>query len=489
MKPAFHFCQFFLAGLVVMWFPLETVAGDWQIFPRLNVSESYTDNVFLTERDTDGDLITTVMPGLTLRGTSARLTSNIDYNLQYLDYVDNGDLDDVFHQLQGDGQLTVIDDFLYFSAASRLSQQNTNNLGRFARSNRSRTGNRSSVLFYEYGPSVRHRLGSWALFQANYTRNSAERTQLREPQIPGAVILPDETSEEETLQASVSSGPRVPRTPMSVSYTMRDQTSTNRRNGKLERVNATVGYQVNRQLQLTAEGGAEFNDFETVQRFDRSGPSWFLGGIWTPTPRTTIDGAYGQRVFGKTFRVSADHTMRRVLLSFNYGEDLRTTNQFQSELELVPLEDAFGQPILEPGFDPEIPSPLDVPSLATDIVLSSNMSASVSYQGRRRTFGIAYANRDNEFQQSGLLETNRDVSVYFTHRLTPAVVANVGGFWRDSDRRGDSNKTISVTSSLRFSLGRHLRLNLRYAYIDGGGRAARGDFTENVVTADVAYIF
>jgi len=476
-------------GLLAL-LPVLAPAGDWLLFPRANVTEAYSDNITLAETNTLDDLITTVMPGITVRGTSARLDLNLDYTLQYLKFLDNTEFDDLNHQMQGDAGLTMVEDLLYFNASARKSQQNTSNQGQFSQSNRSQTGNRTDVLFYQFGPSLRHSLGSWASVDASYLMNKSERTAITgvNPTGPGA--------EGNTAQFSLRSGPSLPRTPLGFSVSSREQERQDGQQSSLRSISADGGYVLNRFFTLTVEGGQEFNDFQTG-RNQRDGPFWFVGGTWTPGPRTQFTGRYGSRFFGNTYNVSGSHTLRRAVFSFNYGEQVRTTNQIQSELVLVPLTDPFGNPILDPGFNPDILTPPDIPSLGDDIIISRNAGVNFSYAGRRQTFNARYFESKNEFQSTGFIETNRGASFDLSHRLTTVASAAVRGLWRESDSRNGQFRIMRITPSLQFSLSSHLRASLNYEFIDGKGNRGgnninnfnNGNFTENAVTADIGYVF
>lgn len=477
------------AGIAIlslaMVLPVE--AGEWTIQPRFNLSESYTDNVQLSQQDKFGDLITTVLPGVSVRGDSVRLDMNLDYNLQYLKYLDNTQFDDHNHQLQADTELMVLEDLLYFQAGSRISQQNTNNNNQFANSNRSQTGNRTNVIFYQFGPVLRHAFGSYASLDASYQLNTSDRAATT-----GNNPNQAQGTDEEVLEIALNSGPRFGRLSNKLAYRSREQERASRQgNSKLRRLSSELGYQLNRFLKLTAEGGAEFNEFQTA-RNNQDGPFWFVGGTWTPGPRTNITGRFGHRFFGNTFNVQAEHRMRRLIANFSYGEDARTTNQIQSAVTLVPLNDAFGNPVLDSNLSSNIDSPFDVPTLGDDVILDTRMNASLSYAGRRRSAELRYFENDNTFQRSGVVELNRGVSYSFTHRFNTIASAMLSGSWRKTSStriNGRNTRIIQVSPSVRFALGRHINLNFRYEFLDGTGNGRNGEFTENAVTADLGYSF
>ena len=88
-------------GLILLALSTSVAAGEWTFTPRFNINETYTNNVLLVENGEEGDFITMVSPGLSVRGEGPRLSSNIDYNLQQRYYLDKTRLDGENHQLQG----------------------------------------------------------------------------------------------------------------------------------------------------------------------------------------------------------------------------------------------------------------------------------------------------------------------------------------------------------------------------------------------------
>ena len=56
--------------------PLGIRAGPFLIYPSLNVSEAYNDNVFATDNDTDDDFITLISPQLRAESNFSRHSLN-----------------------------------------------------------------------------------------------------------------------------------------------------------------------------------------------------------------------------------------------------------------------------------------------------------------------------------------------------------------------------------------------------------------------------
>ena len=68
-----------LALVIVLSSP--AIAGEWQIKPRIEVREGFTDNVLLTNRNRKTDFFTTVSPGLGVTGQGARIKFDLDLAL------------------------------------------------------------------------------------------------------------------------------------------------------------------------------------------------------------------------------------------------------------------------------------------------------------------------------------------------------------------------------------------------------------------------
>lgn len=73
-------------------------AAEWTIKPSISVQESITDNANSGPPGQEkGDLISTVTPGVSIRGEGARLNLSLDYALSGSHYLDNDNLDRIQH--------------------------------------------------------------------------------------------------------------------------------------------------------------------------------------------------------------------------------------------------------------------------------------------------------------------------------------------------------------------------------------------------------
>ena len=79
-----------LSSVLAIFFFGPSMAGDWSIVPRIDVKEYYSDNISLAQAGQERhDFVTSVAPALSIRGLGARVTGNIDYRYQTVDYARN----------------------------------------------------------------------------------------------------------------------------------------------------------------------------------------------------------------------------------------------------------------------------------------------------------------------------------------------------------------------------------------------------------------
>ncbi len=468
-------------------------AGDWRLTPRFSVDQTFTDNVRQIDVDTSDDFITRVTPGVSLRGESARISSNVDYNFQRSLYVNNPNFDDGSHQLQGNTDVELIKQRVFVNTNSSMSQQLTNNQGLISRNQNARNGNRSDVMRFQVGPTVRERLGSWAVATFDY---SFDQLTFKDDASgnSGGVITTDfgqqNDSTENSYQFGLSSGPEFARTPMNIGWSSRTIDRGEGLNESFESIDGDISFVFNRKFRATFSAGSQNNDFRTSQTAG-DGFNWSIGGTWTPSQRTSISGNWGQQFFGDSFNVAVDHRHRRWVFTLNYDEALRTGNDIQRGVLLVPLEDGFGNPIFDPFASSLFDVPLDTPSIRNEASVSKNLRISTTYDMRRSSIRASFSNNTEQFQLSGIEENIKLLDIVFSHTLSVRTSVSLQGTWRAGQQsRSSGGDVFSITSSLNYLLGPHTSARLNYSYADqGAANTGRPGYTENSVVAGLVFHF
>lgn len=470
--------------------PCAVWAGDWTVTPRLSLLETYTDNVRLVEDGKRGDFITTITPGLSVRGNGARLQTNVDYNLQRLEYGHESDFNATNHQLQSNASAIVVKDWLFFDTRAQMSQQTIDNRQFFVRDNRGPDDNRQDILSYEFTPSLRHAFGSWAELDASYSNVTMNQS--------GGTFVGGSSGDQEAYEFSLASGRRFTRMPVRIFAERREMTFETGRAAKIERYGAVGSYRLNRQFSLDVTGGRDNNSFATGQFGSQSGPYWTVGGTWTPSERTSLSGAWGKRFFGDTFNISGNHRYRRWRVNGSYNESVQTAVDFQRQLVLIPLLDAQGLPIFDPVTSSQIFVPQDTPSATDDVFVVKQANAALDYTLRRGSVGLSFFQFDRAFQAGGFNELTRGASFNINWRLNPRLSWMLNTYFRENvrsdavDSQAGNGSTYGISPSLSYRFGPHTTALLRFEHtrndgaLGGIGGLAR-NFIENAFSASLVF--
>jgi uncharacterized protein (PEP-CTERM system associated) len=464
-------------------------AGEWDIRPSLSLSESYTDNVQLVETGEEGDFITSITPGIAIRGEGRRLQMNADYLYNYNKYFDKSEFDAGTHNLQGNIDNELVRDHLFLDVNAAMFPAQVSNQGQVSNRNRNRrdrldqlnAGNRADVISYGFTPRYQQALGSIADFTAS---NNYSDTSTGEGVAGGG--------KNNTLNMALNSGRRFARADWGLTFQRRDNQNDNTDEDQtFQELWANSGYQLNRLFKFTGRVGIEDNQFSTNQN-QEGGPSWMLGGVLTPNPRTTLSGQFGQRRFGDTKQFDFNYRRRRVTISGNYNEELRTSNEVLRDQQVFRREDPFGNPLpINPIDNPDFGLPLDEVGLTDDVFINRRLDAVIGYVRKRDTFSANVYRNEQESTSNQQADVNTGFGASWNRRLSPRTSVGLMGDYqeRESDGQQGSSTFLYLSPYLSYSIGPHLSSRLAYSYSDSTGDAADNSFTENTVTGSLSYAF
>ena len=302
-------------ALAALIFSSYSGAAEWRVLPRLNLSETYTDNVRLGIRGGGEDFVTQINPGIVIRGDARRFNLNIDYTMNNLIYAENSNLTRMRQQLNALGTAELIQNLFFVDGRASITQQNLSLLGPQAINNVNVTGNRADVRTVSISPYLRHRFGSLATGEVRYLHNEVSSDNSRI------------NSSLNGYTANINSGDAFRTLGWGLNYSnqMVDFTQSGR-SVEMERSSASLRYRVTPQFALTASGGYERNGFISI-RGKNSSPTWTVGFMWQPSDRTSIALSGGQRFFGDTYSALASHRTRLTVWDVSYDENVSTFNQ------------------------------------------------------------------------------------------------------------------------------------------------------------------
>lgn len=453
-------------------------AGNWTITPFVSAREIYTDNVNLSpEGQEQDDFITELSGGVSVRGTGARLQLNLDYSAQVLRYVNSDGGDSLNQQFQAGSNAELWEDIFFIDARASFSQQNVSSDGRLDNTNLALTGNQTDVLAVSIQPYVRHHFGHYADAEVRYGFDVVDNGS-------GA-----SGSDATSISSRLTSGRKFSRMPWSVTTNRRKIDNDSGTSSEFQRIDGTLRYPIAREFGLVFGAGYEDNEFATSGG-DTSGPSWSLGATWTPSERTALEAGYRERFFDPSFYFNFSHRARRMVFSASYSEDVTTTSQQQLNRQLIPLVDAFGDPIIDPLSGQQVQVPVDFVTLTDEVFVSRQLRGTAAYRGRRNSASVSVFSTISEFQLTGDEEVSFGVSGTASRQLSRHATLNVNGRWQDVDSRSGAGSTLwDVGTSLSYTLYQDVSGVVDFRHIARDSDVATGSYDENRISVRVNVTF
>ena len=495
-----------LSCFMAMACALPAYAVEWSFEPSVGASATYTDNVNQRASNPEDALVLRVTPGFNLRSQgSRRVQASVNYSLSGVARFSEDNSTDLFHNLGAVGKAELIEDFLFLDGTASISQVLLSLTGSPADAT-TNNANRATVGVYSLSPYIRKRFGTFATGQARYST--------------GGAIFGDNAgsnSVSNAFTASLSSGSRFNDLSWGLNYSLRqlDSNATGG-NSTFERASATAGYALTRKFRIFGTYGQERNEFLNASGADGV---FYSGGFgWAPSRRTNIEASIGERYFGRTYSLSANHKMRATNIRVSYSEDVSDisqrllrdsgrifwvcggrlfetpdfnppTGQASCSLPLTGTQVALALNTRGVPLSDLIAAGLVDQVLANGIYVIKTFNAGVSWSRSRLGLGLSAFDTKRIYQSiAGTEDHTQGVSGTVSYRLSPHTSANGSvSLSRNSTvspinpSRQDDLATLSLGINHRFD--KDLSGALTYRYQQRNSDAPNSDFNENSLTA------
>lgn len=479
-------------------------AGDWRITPQLSLSELYSDNIFARATDEESDLVSSLSTGVSVTGRGSRVRLTSDYQLQNSWFLQNSDLNNMTHFLGSNLSTELVKQRFFVDVNASMFPTVTNNIGQITNRNTRNVGtnsNRADVISYAVSPRFTHRFGSWATFNASssfsFTTTQSQDGDSNLGNFAGS-------GDGRNYNVSLSSGRQFARLSWNLSYSLRQFDNSSQsavqnpaavnQGSDLKSLSLSGSYRINRQFALNGNVADENNRFAGNQNLQRGnqGLSWSAGATWTPSPRTSISGSYGQRPFGATKNFSFSYRLRRIVLSGSYSEDLNTTADILQRQRVFQRTDVFGNPIFDPlgNADPELP--LSTLSLTDDVFVSRSFNATIGYRRRLDRFSVSVFRNQQDSVRTLSEELATGTSFNWSRTMSRHLTGGLNVSYQDRSAdilTSGALEAVFVTPFLSYTIGPHLSSRLSYSYSENIAEDPANGFVENAVTGTLSYAF
>lgn len=482
-------------------FTVPVTAAEWTSSASVTPGVTYTDNVCLSNSNTQDEWLGTVTPAGTVRADGARLNFSINGSVQFNTLTDSdledrgcaggsfGNREQFTPRLRGNADAILIDQWLFLDADMSISQNSVTPFASGGDDPFNRTGNTNTTYRYSVSPYIARRFKDTAVLNLRYTWDE---------QFNSTDAVEDST--QESVQGLLSSVPGVSKYGWGlqgdysrVSY---DDSFAGDENFGQENVNDSElssariiqSFQLDRSWQVNGFYGQEWNDFVS-SRDDIDGTFWDVGLRWTPNTRTTLDAGYGDRFFGSNPRFAATHRHKRSAFRASYAETVTFNRNIRSLEDSPPLNPDFPPP---PGVEP------GVTTLSESPILDKRYTLGYSWRGQRTGFGAsAFQSEQTELGSSTTTFTQSDfrgISLSASRSLSENTSLNLGGGWSEQEPKGNddgaggiirSSETWTGSAGFSRQLGQRTNLNMIYRYTDRQSDSDINSYQENRVTLEL----
>ena len=328
-----YYCVF----VSLVFVPLISKSEPWDFGANVDLGVIYTDNIFLDiEGEEQSDTVYTIRPEFFLTTDGDRIDADIRYRPEAYFYRTNSDADGVFHVLDAIMTSALVRDklFLYLSGANY--QSIVSPIGNFPTSNVPISTNRVDTRIFEVRPYWQQRVGSADLnVELSYTDTKFDGEGFQSNNIGNGTVRLNNFRRQQGFAWGVS-----------YDHTRSEYESSPP--WEYQRASANIGYWVTGTTRLFVEGGSE-TDPDNLFEPNLDEQFWEAGFQFTPNQRFDTEAAIGERYYGTSIRASANYTMRRGTMSFDYNETPATDAQLPTGRRPIDDVDNLDGSLDEPG--------------------------------------------------------------------------------------------------------------------------------------------
>lgn len=465
----------------------DALAEQWRVTPRVEVEEAYNSNINLSPRGQEkSDFVTSISPGVAVRGTGRRLSLNFDYDPQQVFFLHEGSRSGVRQRFRGFTNAELLEQLLFFEANGSVNQQFVNSTGGVGGTTLTASNNLSTVQTYSLGPVLRNHLGSFADAETRY-RYSA--------------FLVDSDQVADTTQQDLSFILKSGRMFTDLGWTLNLLNSDADRKGdgsfagtssKHKLASVDTQYALNSTYSLL--GGVGYEKIEDPTLIDPpNGPIWNVGFQVKPNSVSYARFTIGERFGGSNKSADVRYEISpSARVTARYSQSIQTSQSLAidnlSQIGLGPsgglINTSTGRPFL-PG-DPLF-------SLQNSAFRQDRFSLNLNLTSGRNTYSGEVFDEKREFDTLIANDTHTTgFVVNWTRRLTPLMDFNIGASYARSDFTNQADRKddyYSATSGLSYRLSETAQARLSYRHTDRRSTAAGSDLREEFVALTLSKEF
>jgi len=482
----------------------DAVAAAWRGSAGVTGRFIFSDNLFLSGSEEEAGSIVQILPFVSSVRSGSRVRASINYGPSVLFYPGNSDLNDVQHVLSASLRTEVIERYFFVDVIARANQALINprrstgfgGFGGFGGSGGiGGTGGVGSAVnpdaFTQTASiEVRPRIvlpvaaGRFATVRIEpgigvvASASTADGGRSRQPVTDSRII--------------VTSGPMFTTFPWSINA--RRQLFDADSDRGVGSVDGRVGYIFSPRYRFDLILG--YDDSNNAFRADdgsTSGQRWELWFRWTPRPSSRFEIGAGQAYYGDLFRFRANHRHKRWAFRSSYDVEIQDARTEILRQEIVPTEDLFGNPILDPiTGDAVTRASITTPILIDDTFLRDRFELDVAYSRGRNSANWRWYVTRRDYNESDLETLDSVMRLSYTRRLSGRLSATASVYYWDYSEEQDGAFDFTQNAAdfgVNYTLGARTSIGAWVGRQNRNSDAPDGSFTETRVSMDLTYRF
>lgn len=454
---------------------LPAQAGEWAFDANAggSVGIEFTDNVSSSSNANDRNILT-FSPHASLHGESARIKADIDASVQLNDL---GGGQSSNPRLQADGEVELLEDFFFVEASSRITSNALNPFQNSGSDLSTTNSNRTDTISYDISPYLVWRFGDFADSELRYTFNDQSDTENQTNQ-----------SSSNEVSLNLTSGQYFGPFSWGLSYSKEDIDYEETEDAEFEAVNLNLGYQLNRQWQLTGSVGEDTNEIPDANS-KTGGGKWTVGTRWTPNVRTSVQVSTGESFFGSTQSLDASYRRKRSTFTATYSKGVSNARSLLREQQVFVLVDEFGNPIINPLTGFPFLVALDVATLNEGNFVDERFNVGYAWSGKRSGLSLNLGqSRQSGLDAAAVDGTLKNIGLNYNRELSRHVSGNLGLYWSETDATMGTDAEIwRYLLGLSRQLGEGTSVSLRYSLVDRESDTSGDSSKENRVALTFSF--
>lgn len=465
LKSTFNLAGTLLLGLFLV---QPAFSIDWQISPRVTVGVSHSDNVHLATAGNEvSDQVLQVTPGVAASYTGPRFEADIDYQGQVLQYRDDSNLNEVYHQLDAEATGWLVPESFSLDGLISVRQQIIDRTAPIPTSTISGAGNLTDETTAYLSPR-------WQILFSDRVRADI-RYAISE------IDYDDDSlseSNQKAFAAVLESIQQADRLYWAAKYRKSEVDFENQEEVSFEHTTLETGIPIANRTSLVLLVGYEENNFRLSNGNDAPDDRLWMVGVRTQrADRYEFELLAGNRVFGDTYSFRWMQRGRQWSTEAMYTEDYVT--YADARLEIDP---SAAETIL-PG--------TGLSGVAPEVYLRERAQLGATLERPKTTLRVAMYDENRHYQTTNNQESLKGIELMLNWRVGTRTSFIISGGTQENQLAG-TNATDDLKQmrlGVQRRIGPRVVANFNVGRTDQTSTDSTREYVENTATLSATIAF